>query len=111
MKTFYLVACVAGVVLPYAAFVPWLFDHGVDPVAFVEEAVELRIGLFAWLDVLVSAVVLLQFAAVEGARLRIPRLWMVTAATLLVGVSFGLPLFLLLRERALERRNTQPAPA
>lgn len=101
MKTFYAAAAALGVVLPYAAFVPWLLDNGIAPVAFIEEAIELRIGLFAWLDVLVSAVVLLQFVDYEGKQLEMRRLWMPTVATVLVGVSCGLPLFLLMRERHL----------
>lgn len=111
MKSFYVIACVAGLVLPYSPLVAWLFDHGIDPVALFREAVESRIGLFAWLDVLVSAVVLLQFAADEGGRLRIPHIWRVTVATLLVGVSLGLPLFLLLRQRTLDREKTRLATA
>ena len=55
------------------------------------------------LDVIVSAIVLLRFAASESARLRIPNRWIVVVATLLVGVSLGLPLFLYLREQRLEQ--------
>jgi hypothetical protein len=73
--------------------------------AFVEEAVELRIGLFAWLDVLVSAVVLLQFIDWEGKRMAMKRLWVPSVATVLVGVSCGLPLFLFMRERQRDEQH------
>jgi hypothetical protein len=101
MKTFYLVACVVGFAVPYAPFVAWLLDNGIDPAAFLREIADHRIGLFAWLDVVVSAAVLIPFAAVEGARLHIPHRWLPVVATLTVGVSLGLPLFLLLREQRL----------
>jgi len=60
-------------------------------------------ALFFSLDVVVSAVALLRFSALESRRLRLHSRWIVLAATLLVGVSLGLPLFLYLRERQLEQ--------
>jgi len=70
---------------------------------FVHEMFANRISTFFSLDVIVSAIVVLRFAAAESARLVIPRRWLVLVATLLVGVSLGLPLFLYLREAQLER--------
>ncbi len=61
-----------------------------------------RIGGFFGLDVLVSAVVLLRFIRVEGKRLAMSLLWLPIIGVFTIGVSFGLPLFLYLRERALE---------
>ncbi|MCZ6502763.1 MAG: DUF2834 domain-containing protein [Gammaproteobacteria bacterium] len=104
MKKFYIVFCVLGVALPYWQFLPWLIDHGIDPVLLFQEAAQLRIGAFAWLDVIVSAIVLLQFIFYEGRQLKIQRLWMPTVGTLTVGVSLGLPLFLLLREIHIEKQ-------
>jgi hypothetical protein len=105
MKIFYVICCVVGTVAPYSKFVPWIIEHGVAPAAFIAEAASTRIGAFAWLDVLVSAVVLLSFVRTEGRRLGIRRLWAPVLATLAVGVSLGLPLFLLLRQAHLEERK------
>ena len=58
-----------------------------------------RIGGFFGLDVLISAVVLIGFIRREGAARKVRSLWLPIAATCLVGVSCGLPLFLYLRER------------
>jgi len=102
-KTIYLILCVIGFVVPYAAFVPWVAQHGPDLRLFLQQMFANRISTFFSLDVIVSAVVLLRFAASESARLRIPRRWLVLLATLLVGVSLGLPLFLYLREKQLEQ--------
>ena len=55
-------------------------------------------GAFFGMDVLVSAVVLLTFVRLEGRRAGIRHIWAPVVATLLVGVSLGLPLFLSLRE-------------
>jgi Terpene cyclase DEP1 len=102
-KTIYLILCIIGFVVPYAAFVPWVAQHGLDMRLFVQQMFANRISAFFSLDVIVSAIVLLRFAAAESARLRIPRRWLVLLATLLVGVSLGLPLFLYLREKHLEQ--------
>ena len=40
---------------------------------------------------------------VEGRRARVRHLWAPVAATLAVGVSLGLPLFLYMRETEIER--------
>jgi hypothetical protein len=55
------------------------------------------------MDVLVSAVVLIFFLRREGKRVGVRHLWLPIAGTLTVGVSLGFPLFLYLREDALER--------
>ena len=95
---------IVGFVAPYAAFLPWVVAHNGIPLRlFVEQLFANRISTFFALDVIVSAIVLLRFAGTESARLRIPNRWIVVVATLLVGVSLGLPLFLYLREQRLEQ--------
>jgi Protein of unknown function DUF2834 len=54
---------------------------------------------------MVSAIVLIVFVQIESRRLRIRGTWMPTLATLVVGVSLGLPLFLYLRETHLESHS------
>ncbi len=94
----YLGLCVLGLVLPYWQFIPWLLEHGFDLPRFAAELFSTRIGAFFGLDVIVSACVLLVFVIVQGRRDHVPHLWVPVAGTLAVGVSFGLPLFLYLRE-------------
>lgn len=102
-KTIYMLLCIVGFAAPYAAFVPWLAEHGPDGRLFLQHLFANRISAFFALDVVVSAVVLLRFSALESHRLRLHSRWIILAATLLVGVSLGLPLFLYLRERQLEQ--------
>jgi hypothetical protein len=102
-KTIYLLLCIVGFAVPYAAFVPWLIEHGPGGRLFLQYLFANRISAFFALDVVVSAVVLLRFSALESRRLRMHNRWIILAATLLVGVSLGLPLFLYLRERQLEQ--------
>jgi len=102
-KTLYLLFCVLGIILPYSQFVPWVIrNHGVPMGFFVRELFANRIGGFFGMDVLVSAVVLIFFIRSEAKRLSVQKVWLPIVGTLAVGVSLGLPLFLYLRERALE---------
>jgi hypothetical protein len=59
------------------------------------------------MDVILSAIVLLWFIQSEGRRLRVRLLWLPTIGTLIVGVSFGLPLFLFLRQATLDRTTAR----
>jgi hypothetical protein len=61
------------------------------------------------LDLTIAAIAFFVWAAVEGPRARVRRWWLCIPATLLVGLCFGLPLFLLMRERAL-RKAIVPQP-
>ena len=103
----YLVCCVLGLVLPYWQFVPWLLEHGLNITLFFRELFANRISAFFVMDVIVSAIVLIWFIQTEGKRLRVQLLWLPTIGTLIVGVSFGLPLFLLLRQAMLDRSTAR----
>lgn len=103
MKMFYIVLCALGLVLPYSQFIPWVVEHGIDLSALFLEIANSRISAFAWLDVLVSAIALIGFILAEGTRQGIRYLWIPILATFSVGVSLGLPLFLLMRELTKEQ--------
>ncbi|WP_373070026.1 DUF2834 domain-containing protein [Sulfurimonas sp.] len=103
MKKIYLLLAILGFILPLSQFISWLFDYGIDVPLMFRSVAEDKLSLFAWLDVIVSALVLIVFIVYEGKKKSMPRLWVPIAGTLCVGVSFGLPLFLLLREMHLEK--------
>ena len=102
-KTVYLILCILGTALPCWQIAPWLAEHGLDLPLFFGELFGSRVGAFFGMDVFVSAAALLFFAFVEDRRLGTRGLWPAALAVLAVGVSLGLPLFLYLRERGLER--------
>lgn len=93
-KTIYLVLCVLGTALPLSQLLPFLRDHGRDLQVMLEQLFANPISSFFGLDVIVSSVVLWVFVAVEGRRAGVRHLWAPIAASLLVGVSLALPLFL-----------------
>jgi Terpene cyclase DEP1 len=61
LKRFWLLMCAVGTVLPYAMFIPWALKNGIDLRLLIDEATP-PIAAFAWLDVAVSAIVVLVLA-------------------------------------------------
>jgi len=98
---------VLGLILPYSQFVPWIFEHGLNLTLFFRELFANRISAFFAMDVILSAIVLILFIQNEGKRLQVRRLWLPTLGTLVVGVSFGFPLFLFLRQMTLDRTTAR----
>lgn len=102
--------CLLGTALPFTQFVPWLSANGPNLLLAIAQITGDRLSAFAWADVLVSAVALIIFIVVEGRHLKMRNIWAPIAGTCLVGVSLGLPLFLLMRHRLLAR-SLKPSPA
>jgi uncharacterized protein DUF2834 len=101
-KQLYLVLCILGTVLPYSQFIPFLREHGLDLGLFVEQLFANRISAFFGLDVLVSSIVLWVLVYWDGRRYGVRRLWAPIVGNLVVGVSLGLPLFLYMRQNAID---------
>jgi hypothetical protein len=92
-----------GAVLPYSQFVPWVIQHGLNLPLLFEHVFANRIGGFFGLDVVICALVLWVFVLVEGRRLGLKHLWLPVIASLIVGPSLGLPLFLYMRQVHLDK--------
>jgi hypothetical protein len=103
LKAVYLVLCVLGAALPLWQIGPWVAANGLHVSLLFRQLFADRVGAFFGMDVLVSAFVLAVFVGSEGARAGVRLRWLALVATLAVGVSLGLPLFLYMRERELER--------
>jgi len=101
-RTIYALLCLLGLVVPYAQFVPWVMQNGLDLRLFAQQMSANAISRFFVLDVLVSAIVVVVFLRLEKRTLLIRKLWLVPLALVTVGVSLGLPLFLYLRQCAIE---------
>ena len=104
LRYFYLVFCLLGLLLPYSQLIPWIMEHhALNMSIFIRDLFANRISAFFAMDVIVSAVVLFIFIKAEARKAGVTLLWLPIVGTLLVGVSFGLPLFLYLRQVQLDR--------
>jgi len=102
-KAEYLVLSVLGAVAPLSQFVLFVREHGFDARLMVQQLFSTRMGAFFAMDVIVSAIVLIAFVRMESKRIGLQRAWIPVLATLCVGVSLGLPLFLYMREGKITR--------
>jgi hypothetical protein len=110
-KNIYFFLCILGVVLPYSQFIPWVMENGLHVGLLFRQLFTNRAGGFFGMDVLVSSLVLVVFMRMERQRLAMRFRWLPIVGLCLVGVSLGLPLFLYLRESALEIAATASGPA
>ena len=98
MKRIYAALCILGFVVPYAFFIPFLFENGLNLELFARQMFANKIASFFSADVLVSSIVLWTFIYFETHKHTIRNWWLAILANLTGGVSLAMPLFLLLRE-------------
>lgn len=101
-RTLYLALCVPGALLPYAFLAGFLLAPGATPAAFVHGMFANPVAAAFSVDLLLSGLVFIAFVLDEAPRLGMGRPWAYVLATLLVGPSFSLPLFLWQRERTIQ---------
>src|SRR5882724_7104520 len=106
-RQFYLVCCFARIGPLLLAICAVAIGARPKITVFFRELFANRISAFFAMDVIVSAIVLIWFIQSEGKRLRVRLLWLPTVGTLIVGVSFGFPLFLFLRQVTLDRTTAR----
>jgi hypothetical protein len=102
LRHLYLALCVLGLFLPYSQFIPWVIQHGLDFPLFFRQLFANQVGGFFGLDVMVSSFALWVLVFSEGRRVGVRHLWLPVVASLVVGVSLGLPLFLYMRQLHLD---------
>ncbi len=107
MKHFWLVAFIVGTILPYWQFGNFFVENGFNMALFFEQLLATRVSKFFMYDVLVSAVVVVVLVTQHRKLIRL--YWLPIIATLTIGVSAGLPLYLYLAELAAENRSAANA--
>lgn len=105
VKKIYLALAILGTLVPCYFLVSFLLDFGLDPGLLIQQLFANDISTFFAVDLIISSLVFWLFAYREAQALDIPRWWVSIVANLLVGLSLSLPLFLYLREDALERQG------
>ena len=106
-----LILTVAGFVVPNALLVAFIAGEGLDTSVYLSHWTEGLPSVQATLDLVIAALAFFVWAAVDGPRTGIRNWWVVIPASLLVGLCFGLPLYLYMRERATRPAEGRPAPA
>ena len=102
-SSFYLVLCVLGVLIPWVFLIGFLGIPEPTISLFFTSIFANHVSSAVAGDLLVSGVVFFIFLFYEGRRLNMKNLWLFVPATLFVGLSFGLPLFLYFRAKRFEQ--------
>jgi hypothetical protein len=96
MRKLYAALAVAGFVLPMSQFALFVREHGLDAQVFLTlPFANFAASTFAF-DLLTSCAVFFVWVYTS----RVPHRWLYVAMTLLVGLSFSLPMFLLELQRS-----------
>ena len=102
MKKFYLVAMIVGAAAPLYLFGQHFAAHGFGLSDFVAASFPNPAASGLVTDLILSALLGLIVLGREARSLGVRGFWAVVFGTLLIGFSFGLPLYLYLRETRLE---------
>jgi hypothetical protein len=100
-RNIFLLLAIAGFIAPYYFF---LQVRGFDLNGVFQLFAASPILGGTAMDLLISVIVFWFFMFTEAKKLDMKNSWVYLLATLLVGLSFALPLFLYFRERKLEAR-------
>jgi hypothetical protein len=102
MRRLYLFLAFVGFAVPTYFLGAFLREHGLDLPLLFSLPFANKAATFFTSDLILTAIVFLVYAFVDLRRRKQRNWWMYLLATLLVGPSFSLPLFLYLRERQVE---------
>ena len=106
-KNIYLVLAIFGVILPYTQFVPWSMQNGSDIKLMISEMFANQIASGIAIDALLTGVVIVLFMFFDRKKVVVKWIWIPIVGVFLSGISFALPMYLYLRERALETKSTK----
>jgi len=94
---------IAGFVVPNAFVVAFLVDEGFELGSYFSLWTASIPSTQLVIDLVIASLAFFVWAAIDGPRSGVSRWWVCFPATLLVGLCFGLPLYLWMRERALRQ--------
>jgi hypothetical protein len=103
-----LILTVVGFIVPNVMVGLFLIDEGLDIGGYFSLWTDSLPSTQLLLDLVIAAMAFFVWAAIDGPRSGVRRWWVCIPASLLVGLCFGLPLYLWMRERASQRTEAAP---
>jgi len=104
-KNIYLILAILGFVAPYYFFLQLPGENGFDLAQLIQPMFANNLLSGVAMDLMVSVIAFWVYLFAEANKLKMKNPWLYLLATLLVGLSFALPLFLYFRERQLEKQR------
>ena len=103
MQIVYIFLSIVGFALPYSQLIPFISQNGFDLPLFWSQLFINQASSADGLDLFISSVAFWIFVFREGTRLQMKLLWIYVVLNLTVGLSFALPLFLLMRSQNINK--------
>jgi len=97
-KTIYLTLAFIGLLVPYYFLFEFLGANGLDIPLLIQQLFANNISTFFAVDLVISIIVFWIYMIAEANKLEMENWWLYLLASLTVGLSFALPLFLYFRE-------------
>ena len=105
-KNIYLILALIGLILPYHFLFRFLGENGLNVSLLIAQLFANEISTFFAVDLVISIVVFWFYVQAEAEKLRMKNVWLYILASVTIGLSFALPLFLYFRKlRTLELRK------
>jgi hypothetical protein len=98
MKRMYFILAFFGFVIPYYFLIRFIINNGFNLVEMGNQLFANEMSTFFAVDLMIVAIVFLIFSFYNSKMLGMRRWWIYLLATLLVGPSFAIPLYLGIRE-------------
>lgn len=98
IKYLYILLCVIGAILPYYFFLPFIIENGINLQMITDLLFVNKVSSAFGINALITSIIFVIFISIENRKTKLQNLWIPILASSIVGVSFGLPLYLLLKE-------------
>jgi hypothetical protein len=102
-KTIYLAFAVIGLIIPYYFLFSFLGENGFNIPLLIQQLFANQISTFFAVDLIISIIVFWFYLYSEAVKLNMKNWRLYILASLTVGLSFALPLFLYFREQQIEK--------
>lgn len=101
MKTrhVYLALAILGIILPYYHYWQFVQTYGNDLARFFSDVLVNDSSRFILMDMVVTAIAFFVFVALDSKKRKVKYAWIAVAGVFMVGVSFGFPLYMYLRDK------------
>lgn len=104
-KTIYFIFAILGLILPYYFLISFVSENGLNLALIIKELFANKISTFFAVDLIISIIVFWFYLYYEATNQKMKNVWVYVLASLTIGLSFALPLFLYSRERHLENNK------
>ena len=105
IKAFYLIATVAGAILPWIPFLPFMIEKSFSPNSIIQALYANGASSGLSNDFFISCLVFWVFVIVDAKQLNLKYWWFVIPSAPLIGLSMAFPTYLFIREHQQSNKN------